>query len=84
MQKVYRHIFGWLSILLGIVGLFLPVLPGIFFLFIGGIILSPEIPFFNESILKLKRRHPEIFAQARNRLHHITDRFRRKQQKPQH
>jgi hypothetical protein len=32
---VLRQVFGWLSIVLGIVGLFLPVLQGVLFLVIG-------------------------------------------------
>ncbi|MDO9585873.1 MAG: PGPGW domain-containing protein, partial [Syntrophales bacterium] len=83
MQKVYRHVFGWFFILLGVVGLFLPFLQGIIFLLIGAIILAPEVPFFRRLIAKIEKRHPEIFAQARRLLHRISDRFRRKHQKPQ-
>jgi uncharacterized membrane protein YbaN (DUF454 family) len=84
MQKVYRHVFGWLFIFLGIIGLFLPVLQGILFLFLGIIILAPEIPFFHSLIIKLEKRHPEMFTRARRLLHRILDRFRKKYQKTQH
>lgn len=83
MQKVYRHVFGWFFIFLGVLGLFLPFLQGILFLFIGAIILAPEVPFFRKLLAKFEKRHPEIFAQARRLFRRISDRFRRKHQKPE-
>ena len=41
-KRVFIYILGWGFILLGIVGLFLPVLQGILFLLIGLLILSKE------------------------------------------
>jgi uncharacterized membrane protein YbaN (DUF454 family) len=78
MKKVYRHVFGWFFILLGIIGLFLPILQGVLFLFVGAIILAPEVPFFQKLIDKLEKRHPEIFEKAKLLLHKISERFRRK------
>ena len=78
MKKVYRHVFGWFFILLGIIGLFLPVLQGILFLFIGALILAPEVPFFRRIIEDLKKRHPYIFDRAKNLLNSIQAFFRKK------
>lgn len=69
MKKVYRHFFGWFFILLGIIGLFLPVLQGILFLVIGTIILAPEVPFFSRTLVKLEKKYPDIFEQAKRFLH---------------
>lgn len=72
MQKVYRHFFGWFFILLGVVGLFLPILQGILFLIIGTIILAPEVPFFNRILVKLEKKYPDLFERAKNFLHRMT------------
>ena len=72
MDKFYRHIIGWFFIFLGVIGLFLPVLQGILFLFIGAIILAPVTPFFHRILEKFKTRHPDIFEKA----HCIIERMR--------
>jgi uncharacterized protein len=51
---------GWGFISLGIVGLFLPVLQGILFLFIGLIILSSEYVWAHRLIAWLRRRFPKV------------------------
>lgn len=51
---------GWAFILLGIVGLFLPVLQGILFLLIGLVILSSEYVWAHRLLLKLKQRFPAV------------------------
>ncbi|HLA04571.1 MAG TPA: PGPGW domain-containing protein [Syntrophales bacterium] len=78
MKKVYRHVFGWFFMLLGIIGLFLPVLQGVLFLFIGALILAPEVPFFHRIIEDLKKRHPHIFDRAKNLLNRVQAFFRKK------
>ena len=55
--------FGWVFILLGILGLFLPVLQGILFLSIGLILLSSESVRLRWLIMKLGQRFP-IFRKA--------------------
>ena len=55
---------GWGFILLGIVGLFLPVLQGILFLLIGLIILSTEYVWAHRLITRLRNRFPKLGAIA--------------------
>jgi hypothetical protein len=60
-QKVLgvgRHILGWLFIVLGILGLFLPILQGILFLCIGVLLLADDIPPFKRLILKVESKWP--------------------------
>ncbi len=57
-------ITGWMFILLGIAGLFLPVLQGILFLLIGLIILSSEYVWAHHLLRKLKTRFPKVAATA--------------------
>jgi uncharacterized protein len=51
---------GWGFILVGIVGLFLPVLQGVLFLFIGLVILSSEYVWAHRLIARLRQRFPKL------------------------
>ena len=51
---------GWGFILVGIVGLFLPVLQGVLFLFIGLVILSSEYVWAHRLIARLRQRFPKF------------------------
>ena len=53
---------GWTFIVLGIAGLFLPVLQGILFLMIGLIILSSEYAWAHRLVEKVKARFPKAAA----------------------
>ncbi len=55
---------GWGFILLGIAGLFLPILQGILFLLIGLFILSTEYVWAHHLLLKLKQRFPTVARHA--------------------
>ncbi len=55
---------GWGFIVLGIAGLFLPVLQGVLFLLIGLIILSSEYVWAHRLLHKLRRRFPKVGAAA--------------------
>lgn len=57
-------LLGWAFILLGIAGLFLPVLQGILFLLIGLIILSSEYVWAHKLLTRLKERFPKLAAHA--------------------
>ena len=59
LKRAAVLIIGWAFILLGIVGLFLPILQGILFLLIGLIILSSEYVWAHHLLLRL-RRYPAI------------------------
>jgi uncharacterized protein len=52
--------FGWAFILLGILGLFLPILQGILFLLIGLALLSSESRTARGILVKLRRRFPKL------------------------
>ena len=74
---------GWFFIVLGILGLFLPILQGILFLAIGAYMLSLESPWARRVIEKMRRRYPRLgqtFDTARLRaahiMHRISSRFR--------
>ena len=62
--------FGWIFIVLGVLGLFLPILQGILFLAIGSMLLSMESPTAQRILTRLRNKYPSldktmIAAQAR-------------------
>lgn len=78
IKKAIILIIGWGFVLLGIVGLFLPVLQGILFLMIGLTILSSEYAWAHRLQQKLRRRFPGASGrldEARRKAHNWTGRF---------
>lgn len=72
---------GWFFIVLGILGLFLPILQGILFLAIGAYLLSLESPMARRIINRLRTRYPKLgatFDTARLRAAHILHRINAK------
>ncbi|HVO79632.1 MAG TPA: PGPGW domain-containing protein [Terriglobales bacterium] len=59
-KRMLVLIVGWGFILLGIVGLFLPILQGVLFLVIGLIILSSEYVWAHHLLTRLRTRYPRI------------------------
>ena len=77
---------GWIFIFLGILGLFLPILQGILFLCIGGLLLSGESPRMRLLIMKLGRRYPILLVAltaAKGKARAWRDRLRVGRQPPQ-
>ena len=62
LKRVVIHIVGWAFILLGIVGLVLPILQGILFILVGLILLSSVSPWAERLLNRLKRRFPGLSA----------------------
>jgi uncharacterized protein len=54
------HIAGWGFILIGIVGLVLPILQGILFILVGLLLLSTVSPWAERVLAKLRRWFPRI------------------------
>ena len=57
-KRVFIYVVGWAFILLGIVGLFLPILQGILFLLVGLLILSKESRLAKYLLFRIRRRYP--------------------------
>jgi len=58
LRRMAYLVFGWAFVLLGIVGLFLPVLQGVLFLFVGIVLLSLASPRVRLWQIRLGRRFP--------------------------
>ena len=63
-KRVAVLLLGWGFVLLGIAGLFLPVLQGILFLLIGLIILSSEYVWAHRLLMRLRQRFPGLSNKA--------------------
>ena len=53
---------GWLFVILGIAGLFLPILPGLLFILIGLVLLSGESAWLRRRLDRLRARYPQAGA----------------------
>jgi uncharacterized protein len=60
-KKILTYIAGWFFILLGVVGLFLPILQGILFIAIGFLILARESRWAKRMLVKLRRKYPKQY-----------------------
>jgi uncharacterized protein (TIGR02611 family) len=58
VKSLIVQLVGWAFIVVGIIGLFLPVLQGILFLLVGLIILSTEYHWARRVLESVKRRFP--------------------------
>jgi uncharacterized membrane protein YbaN (DUF454 family) len=75
MFRLLRIGVGSLLILLGLIGLFLPILQGVLFLVVGGLLLFRDIPFLRRFWRWLKTRYPGIGRAAER----IRKKFLRRQ-----
>lgn len=65
MKRILKISVGMLLILLGIVGLFLPILQGILFLLLGTLILSSESKRVRRLMALLRLRYPKQYEKTR-------------------
>lgn len=59
-KKITLLLLGWGFILLGVIGLFLPILQGVLFLMIGLLILSSEYVWAHRLLQKIRNRFPAV------------------------
>jgi uncharacterized membrane protein YbaN (DUF454 family) len=60
VKRVLILFAGWSFVLLGILGLFLPILQGFLFLFIGLVILSSQYAWAARLLDRVRRRFPKL------------------------
>ena len=75
LRHALRLAFGWIFLVLGVLGLFLPLLQGLLFLVIGSALLAPGNPHLARMRERFYRRFPRV-RQWTQRLH---ERFHRRQ-----
>ena len=72
---------GWFFVVLGVLGIFLPILQGILFLLIGFILLSRESDWAKRRLETLKSRYPkfaEKYDEAEARAERLWNRITRR------
>ncbi|SFS81187.1 DUF454 family protein [Marininema halotolerans] len=67
LKIIGSQVLGWFFIVLGILGLFLPILQGVIFLMLGFLILSKTSPWAKRKLHQFEERHP-LIAKQMNRL----------------
>jgi uncharacterized membrane protein YbaN (DUF454 family) len=77
LKRIAVVLVGWMFLLLGIAGLFLPILQGILFILIGLMILSTEYVWAHHLLGKLKARFPRLAHAADSASHKATAWVRR-------
>lgn len=60
MKTILLQALGYGFLVLGVIGLVLPVLQGILFISIGLIILAKTAPWAGRLLERFRKRHPEI------------------------
>lgn len=76
-KRLLRLIFGWFFLVLGLLGLVLPILQGWLFIAIATILLAPDVPFFRRILNYVQKRFPKIARKADK----ITDDLEKELQK---
>lgn len=59
VKKIVLLLLGWGFIVLGTIGLFLPILQGVLFLIVGLLILSSEYVWAHKLLQRIRARFPE-------------------------
>ncbi|HPS78277.1 MAG TPA: PGPGW domain-containing protein [Thermoanaerobaculaceae bacterium] len=60
VKGVIRHVAGWGALLVGVAGLFLPILQGWLFIGLGALLLSPDVPLFRRLVEWIERHFPTL------------------------
>ncbi|HLO77148.1 MAG TPA: PGPGW domain-containing protein [Magnetospirillum sp.] len=73
-SRLIKIVVGWFFLVLGVLGLFLPILQGVLFLAIGLAILASEQVWAHRLLTWLKRRFPR-FAKQFDQARHQSERW---------
>lgn len=75
LARMLRMILGWILVILGVAGLFLPFLQGILLILLGLWVLSIDSRWAHRCILKMRVRFPRAHRQARRLGRKIREKF---------
>jgi uncharacterized membrane protein YbaN (DUF454 family) len=75
IAKPVVQLIGWMLLVIGIVGLFLPFLQGILFIFVGLIILSSQYEWAGKVLVKARTQFPQAAKQLEGFLQKMRKRF---------
>ena len=75
LARLARMFLGWSLVILGIVGLFVPVLQGILFMLLGLWVLSIDSRWAHRCMFKLRLRFPTVHRNAQRLAEKFRDKF---------
>jgi len=75
LRKAVVQLVGWMFLIAGIAGLFLPFLQGILFIFVGLVILSSQYQWAHKILGDGRKRFPKIAEQLDRFLEKMWKRF---------
>ena len=64
MKRIIRYVSGITLLVLGVIGLFVPILQGILMIIAGLLILAPESKLIQKMIEKLRKKYPDLYEKA--------------------
>ncbi len=79
MSRVVMTVLGYGFLVLGVLGLFLPILQGILFIVVGLLLLSRHSPWARRLLDRFRERHPQagrVIRQAERIVRRTTYRLR--------
>jgi uncharacterized membrane protein YbaN (DUF454 family) len=82
IRKIVVIVLGVVFILLGVAGLFLPILQGVLCLLIGMNLLGREVPWVQRQFERLRARYPAAFAKFDAFKEKVKKKLRRKEKRP--
>lgn len=77
LKQIGILLMGWTFLLLGILGLFLPILQGILFIMIGLAILSTRSRTIQRFLQRLEKRYPHLHEQMEARVKKVKKWFQK-------
>ena len=72
VKPILVQALGYAFLVLGVLGMFLPILQGFLFLFVGLIILARHAPWAERLLDRIRRQHPkfdEVIGKAEHKAH---------------
>ena len=76
-KRFFKLALGWVLLLLGIAGLFLPILQGMLFIFLGVALLSTQSEWVRRGLEALRARFPRQAAKLQRMKEDILRKFQR-------
>ncbi len=72
VMRIVRLVLGWTCLVLGVVGLFVPILQGVLLILIGMALLSRDSRWARRCLMKLRLKFPDSY----NRMQRSKERMR--------
>jgi len=77
VKPILMQVLGYMFLVLGVLGMFLPILQGFLFLFVGLLILARHAPWAERLLDNIRSRHPkfdQLIGQAEIKSHQWGER----------